>query len=112
PKLKPGLVSHYLCIEHHLQRGGHTYDFMAGDARYKASLGEPGPEMLHLIVQRPTITLRTELALRRTKHKLDHLRQKAQPLLERHRVGFRLQERGTADMDDPNQGREALRSLE
>jgi CelD/BcsL family acetyltransferase involved in cellulose biosynthesis len=91
PKLKPGLVSHYLCIEHHLQRGAHTYDFMAGDARYKASLGEPGPEMLHLIVQRPTITLRTELALRRTKHKLDHLRQKAQPLLERRRVGLRLQ---------------------
>ena len=45
PRLKPGLVSHCLCIERHLEEGSDVYDFMAGDARYKASLGEPGPDM-------------------------------------------------------------------
>ena len=79
PKLKPGLVSHYLCIEHHLREGARIYDFMAGDARYKASLGEPGPEMLHLVIQRPTVTLQTELVLRQANHGLDHFRRKARP---------------------------------
>jgi protein-tyrosine-phosphatase/CelD/BcsL family acetyltransferase involved in cellulose biosynthesis/predicted ATP-grasp superfamily ATP-dependent carboligase len=67
PKLKPGLVSHYLCIEQHLQDGAHTYDFLAGDNRYKANLGIPGPEMLNLVLQRPIALLRAETALRRVK---------------------------------------------
>ena len=53
-KLKPGLVSHVLCIEDHLQNGMALYDFMAGDARYKSSLGQPGPDMRYVLVQRPT----------------------------------------------------------
>ncbi len=42
-RLKPGLVSHCLCIERHYNDGNSIYDFMAGEARYKASLGIPGP---------------------------------------------------------------------
>ncbi|WP_158262656.1 GNAT family N-acetyltransferase [Photobacterium sanctipauli] len=34
---KPGLVSHYLLINKALEEGLETYDFMAGEARYKAS---------------------------------------------------------------------------
>jgi protein-tyrosine-phosphatase/predicted ATP-grasp superfamily ATP-dependent carboligase/CelD/BcsL family acetyltransferase involved in cellulose biosynthesis len=67
PKLKPGLLSHYLCIEHHLKTGAKRYDFLAGDHRYKANLGSPGPEMMHLVLQRPILSLRTEWALRRVK---------------------------------------------
>ncbi|MEJ0020208.1 MAG: GNAT family N-acetyltransferase [Acetobacteraceae bacterium] len=63
-RLKPGLMSHCLCIERHLQEGGTVYDFMAGDARYKASLGKRGPDMLYLLMQRRTWPLRLEAVLR------------------------------------------------
>ena len=43
---------------------------MAGEARYKASLGEPGPEMYHLLLQRPTWALRFENGLRNLKRVL------------------------------------------
>lgn len=67
PKLKPGLVSHYLCIERHLQENARCYDFLAGDNRYKANLGSPGPEMMHLVLQRPVPSIRAERALRQVK---------------------------------------------
>ena len=70
PKLKPGLVSHYLCVERHLGLGSAVYDFMAGEARYKANMGEPGPDMLYLIAQRPTLLLRFENALRDSRSRL------------------------------------------
>jgi len=35
---KPGLTCHHLAIEAHRARGGRSYDFLAGDARYKRSL--------------------------------------------------------------------------
>jgi CelD/BcsL family acetyltransferase involved in cellulose biosynthesis len=66
-RLKPGLVSHSLCIQRHLDEGRAVYDFMAGAARYKASLGEPGPDMVYLLVQRATWPLRLENALHRLK---------------------------------------------
>ncbi len=64
PRLKPGMVSHALCIERHVRDGAGFYDFLAGDARYKASLGTPGPEMVYLRVERPTLVLRIERALK------------------------------------------------
>ena len=79
PKLKPGLVSHYLCIEQHLREGARVYDFMAGDARYKANLGQPGPDMVYMLVARPTIALKVENALRDLKHRIDHWRGHDQP---------------------------------
>jgi CelD/BcsL family acetyltransferase involved in cellulose biosynthesis len=42
PRLKPGLVSHSLCIERHVEEGARLYDFMAGEARYKAASANPG----------------------------------------------------------------------
>lgn len=64
PKLKPGLVCHVLCIEMHLREGAVVYDFMAGAARYKASLGIPGPDLVYRVLERPTAKLRLERALR------------------------------------------------
>ena len=75
-KLKPGLVNHVLCIEAHLAEGAAIYDFMAGDNRYKANLGGPGPDMFYLIAERPTWALRLEEGLRAIKHRLDAIRAK------------------------------------
>lgn len=69
-RLKPGLVAHCLTIDIHLAEGAKIYDFMAGEARYKASLGVPGPEMYHLLLQRPTWALRFEYGLRNLKRVL------------------------------------------
>jgi CelD/BcsL family acetyltransferase involved in cellulose biosynthesis len=64
PKLKPGLVSHFLCIEMHEREGDRVYDFMAGDNRYKSNLGMPGPDMHYIVLQRPTLAIRLENGLR------------------------------------------------
>jgi protein-tyrosine-phosphatase/CelD/BcsL family acetyltransferase involved in cellulose biosynthesis/predicted ATP-grasp superfamily ATP-dependent carboligase len=64
PKLKPGLVSHHLCVARHLQQGARLYDFLAGGERYKANLADPGPDIGHLILQRPLLKLRAERAAR------------------------------------------------
>lgn len=69
-KLKPGLVSHAMCIEAHLREGMALYDFMAGDSRYKSSLGQPGPDMRYEMLQRPTKLIRLENGLRRLRHRL------------------------------------------
>jgi CelD/BcsL family acetyltransferase involved in cellulose biosynthesis len=66
-RLKPGLVSHALCIERHLAAGAVRYDFLAGDARYKLSLGQPGPRLAHVVVQRPRLKFTVERALRKVK---------------------------------------------
>ena len=63
-KAKPGLVSHYLCAERYLQAGRKVYDFMAGQNRYKSSLGTPGPTMVTLVLQKPRAKLKLEAALR------------------------------------------------
>jgi CelD/BcsL family acetyltransferase involved in cellulose biosynthesis len=67
-KAKPGLVSHYLCIQHHLEGGALVYDFMAGDNRYKRTFGTRGPDMAHYVFQRRTPLRLTERLLRRTKN--------------------------------------------
>lgn len=59
-RLKPGLVCHALCIQHHLEGGASFYDFMAGDFRYKSSLGEPGPDFIYLLLQRRTLAAGVE----------------------------------------------------
>lgn len=71
PKLKPGLVSHHLCIERHLRGTAAVYDFLAGGERYKASLAQPGPDIAHLVLQRPLLRLRTEHAARRIKGRVN-----------------------------------------
>lgn len=69
-RLKPGLVTHSLCIEDHLANGADVYDFMGGAERYKLSLGRPGPDIVGVVVERPRPHLRLEAALRRAKHHL------------------------------------------
>jgi CelD/BcsL family acetyltransferase involved in cellulose biosynthesis len=55
PKLKPGLICHCMCIERHLDRNSQFYDFMGGEARYKASLGVRGPDLAHHLIERKTL---------------------------------------------------------
>ncbi len=74
-KLKPGLVSHYLCAEHHLAAGRRSYDFMAGDNRYKTSLGERGPDMLWLSLRRPRLKFVLEDGFGAAYHRLDAWRE-------------------------------------
>jgi CelD/BcsL family acetyltransferase involved in cellulose biosynthesis len=73
-KVKPGLVSFYLYIEHRLKSGGEIFDFLAGDHRYKTSLGQPGPDMYWLRVQERRPQLLLEQALRRVKQALERRR--------------------------------------
>ncbi len=69
-KVKPGLVSFYLYIEHLLKNGGQVFDFLAGDHRYKTSLGQPGPNMCWLRVQERRPQLMLEDALRWAKQRI------------------------------------------
>ena len=73
-RLKPGLVCHSLCIERHRAAGMDVYDFMGGDQRYKYELGEAGPDIVALAVQRPNWMLAAERPLRRLKQALDGVR--------------------------------------
>lgn len=72
-KVKPGLVSFYLYIQDKLKSGAKVLDFLAGDHRYKASLGQPGPDMYWVRVQQRRPQLMVEDALRWAKHKLERL---------------------------------------
>jgi CelD/BcsL family acetyltransferase involved in cellulose biosynthesis len=54
-QLKPGLVAHTKCVERYLADGMDVYDFMAGAARYKTSLGELGPDMFSYVLEKPTV---------------------------------------------------------
>lgn len=76
-KLKPGLVSHFLAIEHNIKLGATVYDFLAGEGRHKASLGNRRIDMKWLVVQRNEVVFRLEHGLRRLKQKISAARQKA-----------------------------------
>ena len=65
PRCKPGLVCHALAITRHAEEGAAIYDFLAGAARYKSNLGQPGPEFVYLLVQRRTFMTISERHLRR-----------------------------------------------
>ena len=66
-KVKPGLVCFYLYIEEKLKSDAEALDFLAGDHRYKTSLGQPGPNMYWFRVQERRPQLMLESALRRVK---------------------------------------------
>ncbi len=63
-KLKPGYVAYALCIDRHLALGTEVVDFLAGENRYKMSLGKRGPNIIHFDLQRPRLKLRVEDAAR------------------------------------------------
>ena len=69
-KLKPGLVTHALAIEHHLKAGMDVYDFMGGDNRYKFNLGQKGADTVSYALQRKTLPMLVESVARSLKAKL------------------------------------------
>ncbi|MBV7299791.1 GNAT family N-acetyltransferase [Enterovibrio paralichthyis] len=57
---KPGLVSHYLLIDKALNEGIACYDFMGGDARYKASFSNRQGELSVSQFEHPSMLLSFE----------------------------------------------------
>lgn len=76
-KLKPGLVTHAVCIQACLDMGFDLYDFLAGDpdgSRYKGSLSTHVVQLAWSVLRRPTARTRLVAAMRRAKHRLVRLR--------------------------------------
>jgi CelD/BcsL family acetyltransferase involved in cellulose biosynthesis len=66
-KLKPGLLGHSLCIEDYRHHGFRYYDFMGGEERYKANLGQHHRQLVQIALQRPRFKLKLENAMRQAK---------------------------------------------
>jgi hypothetical protein len=67
PNLRPGMLAHWMAIEASLESGKRSYDFLAGDARYKRSLSTAEDKVLWLVLQRPRLKLQIEASMRRAK---------------------------------------------
>jgi CelD/BcsL family acetyltransferase involved in cellulose biosynthesis len=67
-KMRPGLVAHWQAIEYCLASGLQSYDFLAGDNRYKRSLSSREYMQYWVYLQRPRLKLRTEQLARRLKY--------------------------------------------
>jgi CelD/BcsL family acetyltransferase involved in cellulose biosynthesis len=61
---RPGLVMHQLAIKRALEQGQAIYDFLAGEARYKRSLGRAAEALVWLRLQKPGIALALERGAR------------------------------------------------
>ena len=59
-KRRPGLVSHYLAVEHNMNAQQQAYDFLAGDLRYKRSLSTHDGEMSWVAWQKPRLKFMLE----------------------------------------------------
>lgn len=70
PSVKPGMLAHWMAIEHNLAAGRQVYDFLAGDARYKRSLSTGRDRTLWLVLQRPRWRLQFEGFARRLKRSM------------------------------------------
>ena len=62
---RPGLIAHVMAMERAKNSGLLVYDFLAGDAHYKARLGAPMGSMVWCRAQRDRPALAAERALRR-----------------------------------------------
>lgn len=69
-KIKVGLSLHHLVIEWCNEQGLKSYDFLAGDYRYKRSFTDNTNEFSYLYFQRPTVKAHIEHSLRYLKQKL------------------------------------------
>ncbi|GBL04228.1 protein involved in cellulose biosynthesis (CelD)-like protein [Glaciecola sp. KUL10] len=65
--LKPGLIAHYLAINHYLKAGYDVYDFMAGESQYKRSLSSSISQVSLSSFKRANIASQTETYLRKLK---------------------------------------------
>jgi CelD/BcsL family acetyltransferase involved in cellulose biosynthesis len=65
---RPGLVMHYLAIRRALDRGEAIYDFLAGEARYKRSLGREADTLFWLRLQKPGMASALERGARNLKN--------------------------------------------
>ena len=66
-RYRPGMLAHWLAIEHYLSAGANTYDFLAGQNLYKERLCTNQREMFDLIFWRPRPLLRLENTIRNLK---------------------------------------------
>lgn len=63
--LKPGLVTHFLAIQHYLAGADVSeYDFLAGNSQYKRSLGRSQRSLEWRVAQRGTLGVKSVEALR------------------------------------------------
>jgi len=67
PKATPGYVCFQYAIERHLGLGSRVFDFLAGESRYKTSLGRPGERLVWFNLQQPRLMLKLEALARRWK---------------------------------------------
>jgi CelD/BcsL family acetyltransferase involved in cellulose biosynthesis len=67
---RPGLLAHALAIEQARRRGMRVYDFLAGDAPYKARLGQQLGQIVWCRGQRNRPLLRCERTVRALYRKL------------------------------------------
>ena len=59
-KLKPGLVTHAMCIQSHVDAGNRLYNMLAGYKRYKASLGDELRPFVTLRFSKPKLKFKLE----------------------------------------------------
>ncbi len=69
-KLRPGIVSHYLAIEHNLKLGNRKYNFLGGEAQYKSSLATGHDTLYWVVASRKNMKSRIELFLRNAKRRI------------------------------------------
>lgn len=69
-KLKPGLTAHSILIEHYLQQGMTSYDFMGGYSQYKKQLSQAADKLLIIKIQKPLFKFRAENIVRSIKQKI------------------------------------------
>ncbi len=69
-KLKPGLTAHPLLIEHYLQQGMNSYNFMGGYSQYKKQLSQAVENLLIITIQKPLLKFRAENFARSLKQKI------------------------------------------
>lgn len=67
-KLKPGLLTHFLAIEHYRQRGCREYDFLGGEARYKRSLAKQHRNLYWTTIYRDQPSMPLMLWVRNVRH--------------------------------------------
>ncbi|MBO9490496.1 GNAT family N-acetyltransferase [Endozoicomonas sp. G2_1] len=70
PKVKVGMLVHQKSIEYYANRGMSVYDFLAGEARYKASMSNVKYEQKMIVFYRESTLLRIERFMRVAKNKI------------------------------------------